>query len=204
MKYWLLTTEYPPMHGGGISTYCYFTAAMLINAGFDVTVFTQNEKVADFRIEETSKNLRIIYFNSNPGNLNKFLGYAAGLSYAFAGIVKRIIEKEDKPDYIEAQDYLGIAYYLTQYKHLGYSFLKNIPIIITLHSPAFIYLEYNKVPTFRFPDYWTCEMEKQAIIAADALISPTKFLVTEIEKHISLQQKDINIIANPYQITTAL
>lgn len=192
------------MHGGGISTYCYFTAAMLINAGFDVTVFTQNEKVADFRIEETSKNLRVIYFNSNPGNLNKFLGYAAGLSYAFAGIVKRIIEKEDKPDYIEAQDYLGIAYYLTQYKHLGYSFLKNIPIIITLHSPAFIYLEYNKVPTYRFPDYWTCEMEKQAIIAADALISPTKFLVTEIEKHISLQQKDINIIANPYQITTAL
>lgn len=203
MKYWLLTTEYPPMHGGGISTYCYFTARMLVEAGYEVTVLTQNDKVVDIEIKEVSTNLRLIQFNSNPDNLNKFLGYAARLSYAFATIVKRIIEAEGKPHYIEAQDYLGIAYYLTQFKHLGYPYLANIPIVITLHSPAFIYLEYNKVPTYRFPDFWTCEMEKQAIVAADALISPTKFLVTEIEKHISLQNKKIRIIANPYQISGA-
>ena len=204
MKYWLLTTEYPPLHGGGISTYCHFTANMLVRAGYDVTVITQDDKVVDISIKTEHKNLRIIHFNSNPQGLNKFLGYAARLSYAFASLVQRIIEIEGKPDFIEAQDYLGIAYYLTQFKHTGYSFLSNVPIIITLHSPAFIYLEYNRVPTYRFPDFWTCEMEKQAIVAADGLISPTRFLVSEIEKYISLQKKEVRIIANPYETASAI
>ena len=64
MKYWLLTTEYPPLHGGGISTYCYFTAQMLAGAGYAVTVFTQNESVDDFTIS-TDLNIRLIKFNSN-------------------------------------------------------------------------------------------------------------------------------------------
>lgn len=188
------------MHGGGISTYCYFTAKMLVRSGYEVTVFTQDDKVPDILIEKVNDNLRVIYFNSNPNGLNKFLGYASRLSYAFATAVMRTIETEGKPNFIEAQDYLGIAYYLTQFKHIGNQFLAQVPIIITLHSPAFIYLEYNKVPTYRFPDFWTCEMEKQAITAADALISPTKFLVAEIEKHISFQKKELCIIANPYEI----
>jgi glycosyltransferase involved in cell wall biosynthesis len=42
-------------------------------------------------------------------------------------------------------------------------------------------------------------MEKQSIVAADALISPTNFLVNEIQKYISLAGKNIGIIANPYK-----
>ncbi|MDP4252679.1 MAG: glycosyltransferase [Bacteroidota bacterium] len=91
-----------------------------------------------------------------------------------------------------------MAYYLTQFKHLGYDHLKNIPIAITLHSPAFLYLEYNRTPTFRFPDFWTCEMEKQSIRAADLLLSPSRFLADEITKYIGLQGKPIEVLANPY------
>ena len=201
MNYWLLTTEYPPFHGGGISTYCYFTARMLASAANCVTVFVQDDNVTDYALTTEGAGIRLLRFNSNRNQLHRSLGYAARLSYGFADIVRLFIEREGAPDLIEAQDYLGIAYYLTQQKHLGYPFLKEIPIVITLHSPAFIYLEYNRVPTYRFPDFWTGEMEKQAIKAADLLISPTRFLVEEIGRYMDIKDKPLHILANPYSAT---
>lgn len=198
MKYWLLTTEYPPMHGGGISTYCHFTARMLVAAGHSITVFVNDDSKTDYSVTTGTGGARVIQFNSNRDGLQQSLGYTARLSYAFAGMVKKMIEEEGKPDMIEAQDYLGIAYYLTQFKHAGYSFLSGIPIVLTIHSPAFIYLLYNKVPVYRFPDYWTGEMEKQSIAAADALIAPTQFILDEVKKHMPLRGKQTAVIANPF------
>ena len=238
MTYWLLTTEYPPFHGGGISTYCHFTAQMLSQAGHKVTVFVPDDAITGYSISSTPPSsiplavsataaaptpsptsipssvapatptlsaasipvpdVRLIRFNSNRNNLHNSLGYTARLSYAFADMVRTIVEKEGSPDIIEAQDYLGIAYYLTQFRHLGYAFLADTPIVITLHSPAFIYLEYNRVPTYRFPDFWTGEMERQSIKAADLLISPTRFLVEEIQKYVDISDCPLQILANPY------
>lgn len=199
MKYWLLTTEYPPAHGGGISTYCRFTAQMLSEAGYKVTVFVNDDSQADFTITDEPSGIRIIRFNPNRNGLHQSLGYTARLSYAFAGMVKKMIELEGRPDLIESQDYLGIAYYLTQYKHCGYAFLTGVPIVLTIHSPAFVYLLYNRVPVYRFPDFWTGEMEKQSIVAADALIAPTHFILDEINKHVSTAGILTKIIANPYR-----
>ncbi|MEO5592914.1 MAG: glycosyltransferase [Chitinophagaceae bacterium] len=202
MKYWLLTTEYPPLHGGGISTYCFFTAQMLGKAGHLVTLFTNDDSQPDFTISNDADNIRVIRFNSNRDGLQQSLGYTARLSYAFAGMVKKMIETEGKPDFIETQDYLGIAYYITQFKHTGYAFLSDVPIIVTIHSPAFIYLLYNRVPVYRFPDFWTGEMEKQSMSAADALISPTDFMLEEVKKHMSLTGKQTVVIPNPYGADT--
>lgn len=198
MNYWLLTTEYPPFYGGGIGTYCHFTAKMFAEAGNSITVFISDDSIRDHSITEIQAGITIIRFNSDSKSLGGSLGYTARLSYAFAGIVEKMIAERGRPDYIEAQDYLGIAYYLTQYKHLGYEFIKDIPILITLHSPAFVYLEYNRVPTYRFPDFWTCEMEKHSIRAADLLLSPTVYIKSEIEKFVDLSEKRIEILANPY------
>jgi len=198
LNYWLLTTEYPPFHGGGISTYCHFTAQMLVEQGHSVTVFVQDDSIGDHLVSDTADGIALVRWNSNRNKLHASLGYAARLSYGFADIVRLFIEKGWQPDIIEAQDYLGIAYYLTQMKHLGYPFLKDIPIVITLHSPAFIYLDYNRVPTWRFPDFWTGEMEKQAIKAADLLISPTRFLVEEIGRYMDISDKQVHVLANPY------
>ena len=197
MNYWLLTTEFPPFHGGGISTYCRITARMLSAAGHSVTVFVPDDSVTD-RDTETMQDITLIRFNSNRNRLHASLGYTARLSYAFADMVRIRIEEKGRPDLIEAQDYLGIAYYLTQFKQCGYPFMKGIPILITLHSPAFIYLDYNRTPTDRFPDFWTGEMEKQAIRAADLLISPTRFLVDEIQNYMDISDLPVHVIANPY------
>lgn len=203
MNYWLLTTEYPPFYGGGIGTYCRYTARMLAEAGYKVTVFVADDKVRVRKDSIGEDGIRIIRFNGDRKHLAEVLGYTARLSYAFADIVKSVILEDSKPDFIEAQDYLGIAYYLTQYKQLGYPFMDNVPILLTLHSPAFIYLDYNRVPLYRFPDFWTCEMEKQAIKAADHLISPTRFLVNEIGRHMDLSDRPVSILANPFQSLTA-
>lgn len=176
---------------------------MLAEAGHAVTVFVQDDSVEDHVVEETATRIQLIRFNSNRNKLQGSLGYAARLSYAFADMVKLYLEIADRPDVIEAQDYLGIAYYLTQFKHLGYPFLKDIPIIITLHSPAFVYLDYNRVPTSRFPDFWTGEMEKQAIKAADLLISPTRFLVEEIGRYMDLPGKNVQVLPNPFEASAS-
>ena len=116
MKYWLLTTEYPPQHGGGISTYCFFTARMLTRQGYQVTVFIPGE--TDAYTTSTEEGIEIIKFGIKQTHATLPLDYTGKLSYSFAEIVKKIIALKGKPDIIEAQDYQGIAYYLLQRKHL--------------------------------------------------------------------------------------
>jgi glycosyltransferase involved in cell wall biosynthesis len=198
LNYWLLTTEYPPFHGGGISTYCYHTACMLVEQNIKITTFVPDDSVTDFKITNTPEGNRIIHFNTNRTNSAGYFGYTARLSYEFAGIVQHFIQLEGKPDIIEAQDYLGIAYYLLQYKHLLYPAVKDIPVVITLHSPAFLYLEYNRVPTYRFPDFQTCQMEKEAIKLADSLYAPTQFIIDAIQPYVDVTTSNKVVIRNPY------
>ena len=198
MNYWLLTTEYPPFHGGGISTYCYHTACMLVDLNVQITTFVPDDSVPDYKITNTTEGNRIIHFNTNRSKSAEYLGYAARLSYEFALIVQHIIHIEGKPDIIEAQDYLGISYYLLQFKHLLYPDVKDIPVVITLHSPAFLYLEYNRVPVYRFPDFHTCEMEKEAIKMADWLIAPTQFILDAIQPYVDISASNKVVIRNPY------
>ena len=105
MNYWLLTTEYPPFFGGGISTYCYNTALMLAENGHSVSVFINDPSVSDF-VTEQREGVRVIRFNPYRTKSSYFLGHNTNISYEFAQIVKLFIEKDGKPDIIEAQEYL--------------------------------------------------------------------------------------------------
>ncbi|HTE27553.1 glycosyltransferase [Flavitalea sp.] len=198
MKYWILTTEYPPLFGGGISTYCFEASRMHTNFGDEVTVFIPDDKVADYE-SRTSSGVRVISFNSNRSKLANHLGYVPRLSFEFAAILKQIIDIEGKPDYIEAQEYLAIAYYTLQFKLLKYPSFEGIPVILVLHSPAFLYLYYNREGVYEFPNYWTGELEISCIRAADLIIAPSQYIVDEIKKHISLDGLNVSVIRNPYQ-----
>lgn len=197
MNFWLLTTEYPPFHGGGISTYCYHTARIFVKLNNPVTVFIPDDGVSDYLISDSTEGIRLIRFNTNRSKMADCLGYYARLSYEFAQIVNHVIGIEGTPDIIEAQDYMGIAYYLLQYKHLLYEHIKDVPVVITLHSPAFLYLDYNRNPIYRFPTFNVCQMEKEAIKMADWVISPTAFLAEATEPHVTVLEKS-NVIRNPY------
>jgi len=202
LKYWLLTTEYPPFFGGGIGTYCAITARMMAEKGHEISVFVNDSTVKDHVIEQDQAGVRLIRFNPSRTQSSDFLGHVTNISYEFAAIIKLFIEKEGKPDIIEAQEYLGIAYYLLQFKYLLYDWCADIPIVITMHSPSFLYMEYNHVPEFKYPNYWICEMERFCLQAADLLISPSNFMLAELKKRFELHHDRIAIIPNPFSAKT--
>ncbi|WEK37592.1 MAG: glycosyltransferase [Candidatus Pseudobacter hemicellulosilyticus] len=203
MKYWLLTTEYPPQHGGGISTYCFHTARMLSTLGIQVTVFIPDDNVKDYIIVGT-ESWTTVRFNSNRSNKAGQLHYSARISYEFAQIVQQLIRQEGKPAVIEAQDYHGIAYHLLLFKYCLYSDLTAIPVIITIHSPAFLYLTYNREPVYRFPEFHTCEMEKAAIKMANWLIAPSRFILDATQQFVDLPMQRSSLLRNPYYSTYTL
>lgn len=196
--YWLITTEFPPIHGGGISTYAYHTAQMLHQNGIKVTVFIHDFDVNGIK-EKTYDLIRLIRFNPTQLETNTNLGYQANISYSFAEILKKYINKEGKPDIIESQDYQGIGYYLQQRKLTLEADFQDIPILITMHAPSFLYLEYNQVSTYKFPAYWIGEMEKSSIRAADILISPSRYLVDELKPRLLLSDKSPIVVTNPFK-----
>jgi len=199
MIIWLLTSEFPPDFGGGISTYCLETAQMFSSFGHKVTVITQNFKANEI-IYSQKDNYRIVRFNPSKYYTTSFLGYEANLSYAFAQVVKELAGKEGLPDVIESQEYMGIAYYLLQYKWLHYPVFKDLKITITLHAPSFLYWEYNKVPTYQLPYFWIGEMERFCIRSADMVISPSQYLVDELKSRLKIDDITIHILKNPLRI----
>ncbi len=198
MRYWLLTTEYPPFFGGGIGTYCATTARMLSEKKHDVTVFISDATVNDIRVEK-NEGIRLVRFNTSRTNSSSFLGHVTNISYEFAHIVKHFIEREGQPDIIEAQEYQGIAYYLLQYKYLLYEWCRDVPVLITMHSPSSLYMEYNHVPMHRYPNFWICEMEYFCLQAASYIISPSNYMLKELERKFVLTNKNVTIISNPFE-----
>jgi glycosyltransferase involved in cell wall biosynthesis len=176
---------------------------MLSLKGDTVTVFMPDDKVADFEISMQGK-LRVVLFNSNRNKLGAYLGYTARLSYEFAAILKEFIRKEGKPDFIESQEYLAIPYYLLQFKLTGCPEFQQVPVILVLHSPAFLYLYYNREGVYEFPNYWTGEMEISCIQSADHVLAPSAYIVEEIKKHVPVNEKKITVLRNPFRNENAL
>lgn len=201
LNYWLITTEYPPHKGGGIGTYCYETACMLRDNGHEVTVFVYDLSLTTDKIS-IENGIRVVRFVPEKTGATHFLGFTAALSYEYAQIVKLYSEKEGIPAIIESQEYLGIAYYLQQFKLLGYNYFKDISIIITCHAPSFICLEYNHVPVYQFPDYWTGQMEKSSIRCADILISPSRYFVNQAKERMEWSGLQELYLANPLKTHT--
>lgn len=199
-KYFLLTTEFPPFYGGGIATYCQHTVKMLTERGHEVTVILPDKNLEkESEIEEREANLRVLKFKPG-GEYYRYLGWFFGLSYHFSEVVKRLIEEEGLPDIIEAQDYLGIAYYLLQRKYALERPFRELKVLITLHTPKFICDLYNEAPSYKFPEYTVGEAEKWCIKAADGVISPSEYLRRELKRFSEFKEVEIAVIRNPYKM----
>lgn len=197
MTYWLLTSEYPPFYGGGISTYSAFTSKMMSEQGHSVTVFVYDSSVKNIKVTYED-GIRLVRFQPNRTQASQHLGHLTALSYEYAAIVEKFINEEGKPDVIESQEYLGIAYYLLLFKWLGYDWCNGLRIVITSHSPAFLYLPQNHISIFSYPIWWVSEMERFCLLAADMIISPSEFLIKRINEDVKLSLNRIKIIHNPF------
>lgn len=201
MNIWMLTTEYPPFYGGGIATYCYHTVCMLAQNGHNITVFVHDHNIEEQTVITTDKNIRIIRFKSGSGEYCRYLGYFAALSYCYSEIVENYIKREGAPDIIECQDYLGIGYFLLQKKKTLWPGLKEAPVLLTLHTPKFICDRVDRTPEYKFPDYWIGEMERFAMCASDALVSPSEYLLKTLVNDFNIANVDCHVVPHPYYST---
>lgn len=199
--YWLLSSEYPPVAGGGISTYCRHTAGMLEDAGFAVTIFLPNRNagICDISFEKSGR--RIIQFNPLLYPESNYLGYETVTSYAIAKTIEKRVLEEGAPYIIESQEYNGLAYFLLIFRHLKYDNFKSLRILITIHAPSFICLRYNHHPYYRLPYFWLQEMEKFCLQAADLLIAPSTYVQQEILQSYPELTTKIHLVRNPYTLS---
>jgi glycosyltransferase involved in cell wall biosynthesis len=201
VRYWLLTTEYPPHFGGGIGTYCEQWSHLLHKKGHEITVFLANRNISKIK-EHNANGIRVVEFSPFLKDLSSFLGFESTQSYSFAEVVKLYIEREGTPDWLEAQEYNGIAYYLLQRKHLGEVVFKDLKVLITCHAPSFLYFEFNHINPYQLPYFWIGEMEKYCIQAADVNISPSQYLVDRLKERHTFN-KECVILHNPYSFEEA-
>ena len=201
MKYWLLTTEYPPEFGGGIGTYCFQWSKILKQNKVEITVFILTKQEKKFK-EIVRDNIRRIEFSPYLKNTFDFFGYETMVSSSFEEIVRLYVEKEGPPDWVEAQEYHGIAYFLLQKKHLGDELYKNLKVLITCHCPSFITFEHNHISIYQFPYFWIGEMELFCMRAADLCIFPSKYLANDILTRYPALIDKYAILYNPYLNTS--
>lgn len=195
MRIWLMLTEYPPMHGGGISTYAGFATRMWQHGGHEVTVFLADDTV-NSAITQVVENVRVIRFPKHLDPLYDVLGYVARLSYAYALTLARWIADEGPPDIIESQDYLGLAYFVLQRKYTLDPVFREIPVVVVGHSPKFLLAPLDHVPLYQLPDYWTGEMEKFCYRAADLVVAPSQAFRQAVME--ALPGIDPVVIPNPF------
>lgn len=196
MKIWFLTGEFAPEFGGGIGTYVENCAKMFAEAGDDVTVIVRGNNKT--KLETTKYGYKVLRFKQGKGEQYNFLGYENALAYQYYEEIMELIKIDGKPDVIEAQEYNAYAQYLIQNKYLLNDTLKDIPIVVHLHTPAFETLKINQFNRYEHPFYWIGEMEKFCIKGADALLCPSEFLKDKLQYLVP--NKEIKVINLPFDI----
>ncbi len=194
MKIWILTTEYPPAFGGGIGTYVENVAKMYSQKGDSVKVILRDSENARTKINE---NLEVCRFLLKYDNEYSYMGEIQSMAYQYFEYLNKLL-LEEKPDIIEIQEYNAIGYYILQSKYLDKNYLKDIPVVIHLHTPQFALYSVNKNINFKLPDYWVGEMEKFCIKAADALLCPSQFLADKLQ-YLNPNKK-IKVINLPFDL----
>lgn len=195
MKIWFLTGEFAPDFGGGIGTYVENCAKMFAKAGDDVTVIVRSLK--EDKEEKTKDGYRVVRFKQGEGEYYTYLGYDNALAYQYYEVIMKLIDQYGKPDVIEMQEYNAYGQYIIQNKLMLKEKLKDIPLVVHLHTPSFETLKINQFNTYEAPFYWIGEMEKFCIKGADALLCPSQFLADKLQY---LVEDKIKVINLPFDI----
>lgn len=191
MKIWFLTGEFAPDFGGGIGTYVENCAKMFAAAGDDVTVIVRS--INGSKTETSKDGYRVVRFQQGEGEYYQYLGYDNALAYQYCEVILKMIDKYGKPDVIEMQEYNAYGQYLIQSKLMLNEKLKDIPLVVHLHTPSFETLRINQFNTYEAPFYWIGEMEKFCIKGADALVCPSQFLADKLQYLVKDKIKVINL-----------
>lgn len=214
MRLWMLTCELAHEVAGGIARYVENFSRLAGSAGHEVTILGRAENECDCRpapgvrmigfrprcyaASEPKLSLRPDDHASYPYNV---VGYAQALSYEIAERTLELLRREPRPDVIECHEYMALPYFLLQRKLTDDSPLADIPIVVHMHGPSHELLRVNQEPRFRFPEWWTGQMEKASVVMADAVLSPSHFLANRIRELLGPGlERSIDVERIPYPV----
>jgi glycogen synthase len=192
----LLTSELPPENAGGIARYVENMAQAMSAQGHQVTIIVRADQPDLFATSHQHlPGVRVIpilpgytkhhlpshspYPDQHPSYPYNTIGDWPGVSYQIAEQVLDLLKHEPAPDIIESQEFGALPYYLLQRKLTERGPLERIPIVVHRHTALFEIMQINQEPRYKFPEYWVGQMEKFCIRAADALLSPSRFLADQ-------------------------
>lgn len=192
-----LTFEFPPYYGGGLSTYMDQTVRMLTRFKVNTSVIVSDDSVefGTWR-EENYHGANIIRVNPYENEAFKYMGHWSAFSYAFSDIIKKYISKYGRPDWVEACDGFGIAYFTLQRKLTLEKEFRDLKIFTTAHTPISLIEEWNLEKKYILPRYFYSEMEKFSLKASNFTFSPSQFLINELKEN--FECKDVSFKHLPY------
>jgi glycosyltransferase involved in cell wall biosynthesis len=213
MRVWLLTSELAPEVAGGIATYVETFSRLLHAGGHDVTIFAPalhaSGAAGDFgpRVigvpypppaprPDAGARARGSSPDAAPHPYDVLFDRAA-LSHAMASTVLEHAAAVGAPDVVESQEFLGLPYYLLLRMLTERTPLETTPVLLHLHSPDFEIARVNQEPRYHFPRYWIGQMEKFSIVAADGILSPSRFLGARVEEILA---RPLGIAHIPYPL----
>jgi glycosyltransferase involved in cell wall biosynthesis len=184
VRIWILTSELPWEVAGGIAGYVESFAWLLGEDGHEVVVLARSERPAD---EELGPGVRVVGFTSGdnggkPSFPYDVLARLPALSHQIASETVALLERLPTPDVIESQDWGGLPYFLLQRKLTETAVLARVPVVVHIHGPAFALRPANGEPRFQLPEYWTGEMERFSLLAADGIVAPSGFAAEEAKR----------------------
>ncbi|HZS08743.1 MAG TPA: glycosyltransferase [Blastocatellia bacterium] len=215
MRIWLLSSEVPWCEAGGIGRYCLNFSTALGAAGHDITWIGFSRQNSERQI---APGVRVIEIQQPDVNLPgpdssrpsmqhpswpyHILSEQPARSWQMADKISSLLRELPRPDIIESQEFRALPYYLLQRKLVERSWLETIPILVHLHSPGFELRRINQQPSYHFPEYWVGQMEKFSIVAADAVVSPSRFLADSVRRALG-EQLEIRCLPYPMAVSAA-
>jgi glycosyltransferase involved in cell wall biosynthesis len=183
MNYWLATTEFPPFHGGGISTYSFNVVEALRCAGHDLTVIVIDRKSKRTRFEKNDKIKQYIVSQSEWSDYD-LRHTDFGASSALRNFLQDLLSKDliQAPDALEITDWGALPFFFECYKR-EHGDLVTFPIIVSTHGPQSLLKEYNKEPSNILLNQLLKQVESKVYTYADLVIAPTKYAMEELSRY---------------------
>lgn len=198
MKIWFQTFEWPPDHGGGLSTYMKNVTRMLCEAGHDVVVLYSDPNADSTYITKDGPHLQVVHFKTRKSEEYRNVPYWVNLSRLFKEASLWALEQLGKPDVIEISDGFGIGYYTLLESKNEDSQLFGIPFVCTAHTPIYLMHLANKRSVSELNEAAFFEMERYCYECCDIISIPTRYLQNLLEEKYALSSERFNFVRLPF------
>lgn len=174
-----------PVKNGGIGTACAYLAHALADAGHKVSILYAASNPAD----DDSSWLPpygdagiAVHQLCNKNTLSDLRIFPDNTPLALSRLVYDWLARQSEFDLVLFMDWLGLGFYALHAKQAGIRFA-NTAMAIVLHSPSLWHAVNNAAFPASPAETVTWHLERKAIAMADALISPSAYLLNWCIRH---------------------